>query len=103
MLGISYHQHDPALVLDEHFRVPEDYCVYLLGSHRLAILAEMETLTVYHVGNLLGAHPSAGGCKAIDYGFFNLYLSNVDIFDIKSHRGTTLCSSMAHSHRRLAT
>ena len=40
----------------------------------------METLTVYHVGNLLCAHHSAGGCKAIDYGFFDLHKVKVGKF-----------------------
>jgi hypothetical protein len=30
----------------------------LLGTHRLAILTDMQTLTVYHVSYLFATHPS---------------------------------------------
>ena len=54
-----------------------NHIVHLFGTHRLPVLTQMKTLTVYHVGNLLGPHPSAGGCKAIDYGFFYLHRTKI--------------------------
>ena len=53
---------------------------HLFGSHRLAVLTQMKTLTVYHVSDLLRAHSPTGGCETIDYGFFNFHFPNVTIF-----------------------
>ena len=46
---------------------------HLLGSHRLAVLSQVQALTVYHVSNLLRAHSPASGCETIDYGFFDFH------------------------------
>jgi hypothetical protein len=35
-----------------------NYAEHLFCTHRLAILTHMQTLTVYHIGDLLAAHSS---------------------------------------------
>jgi hypothetical protein len=54
--------------------------IHLLGSHRLTVLAQMKTLTVYHVSDLLCSHSPVGRGKAIDYGFLYLHCPNLRIF-----------------------
>ena len=34
------------------------YVEHLFGTHRLPILANVQALTVYHIGDLLAAHSS---------------------------------------------
>ena len=52
----------------------------LLGSHRLPILTQMQTLTVYHVSDLFGTHSSVASGKAIQYGFLDLHTPKIRIF-----------------------
>ena len=54
------------------------YIEHLLCTYRLTILTQMKTLTVYHVSNLLAAHPPVCGGKAINYGFFYLHFMKCD-------------------------
>ena len=56
------------------------YCENLLGSHRLPILTQVKTLTVYHVSNLFGTHSSVARGKAIQYGFLDLHTPKIRIF-----------------------
>ena len=51
----------------------------LFGTHRLAILTQVKTLTVYHVSNLLATHSSVRGGKAIYNGFFYLHMTKIRI------------------------
>ena len=40
---------------------------HLFGTYRLPVLTQVKTLTIYHVSNLLTAHSSVRGGKAIMY------------------------------------
>ena len=51
-----------------------DYCIDLLGGHGLAVLTQMQTLTVNHISDLLCTHSSSGTGQAIDYCFFYLHI-----------------------------
>jgi len=73
----SYHQHYSAFGLDEHIRIAADYGIYLIGSYRLSVFAQVQLPAVDHVRNLLRTHASSGGCQTIDYGFFYLHATNL--------------------------
>ena len=51
----------------------------LLGSHRLPILAQVQTLTVYHVSYLFGTHSAVARGKAIQYSFLDLHTPKIRI------------------------
>ena len=74
---VSYHQHDPSFGLCEHVGVAANCCIYLVGRDRLPILADVQPLAVYHIGNLLGTHPSVLFCKAVEYGFFYFHTPKI--------------------------
>ena len=54
-----------------------NYIVHLFGTHRLPVLTQVKTLTVYHVSYLFAAHPPVGGGKAIHYGLFYLHMTKI--------------------------
>ena len=56
-----------------------NHIVHLFNTHRLAILTQVKTLTIYHVGDLLATHSSVRGGKAIYYSFFNLHMTKIRI------------------------
>jgi hypothetical protein len=40
----------------------------------------VETLAVYHLGNLLGAHTSVLACEAVEYCFFDFHIPKLQNF-----------------------
>ena len=77
-----YHQHYPTFTFNEHIRISHDHCKDLLGSHRLSILAQMKTLTVYHVCDLFCTHSSVACSQAVYYCFFYLHCSKIHNYDL---------------------
>ena len=67
---LSNHQHNPSFCLDKHIREATDNGINLVGSDGLSVLADVEALSVDHLGNLLGAHSSVLTYEAVKYGFF---------------------------------
>ena len=81
----SYHQHYPTFCFTEDLREATYHCIHLLGCYRLPVLAQMKTLTIYHVSDLLRTHPSIGCGKAINYGFLDFHVSKLAIFRNKKN------------------
>ena len=53
------------------------YVEDLFSTHRLSILAHVQTLTIYHVSDLFATHSPVGSGKAIHYGFFYLHMTKI--------------------------
>ena len=49
----------------------------LFRCNRPTILAQMQSLTIYHVSYLFGTHSSVARGKAIHYGFFYLHMTKI--------------------------
>ena len=77
---LLYHQHYPTFCLNENLREATYHSIYLLRSYWLTILAQVKTLTVYHVSDLLGTHSTVASGQTIYYSFLNLHTSKIRIF-----------------------
>ena len=76
---ILYHQHNTSFGLCEHVGIAADCCIYLVGRDGLSVLAYVQALAVYHIGNLLGTHSSVLFCKAVKYGFFYFHTPKIGV------------------------
>ena len=73
----SHHQHYTSLCKTEGMGCTSNYVEDLLCTHRLSVLTQVKTLTVYHVGDLFAAHPPVWGGKEIHYSFFYLHMTKI--------------------------
>ena len=70
-----YHQHYPSFCLNKHIGKATDNGINLIRCNWLSILADMQSLAVYHFRYLFRPHPSVLTCEAVKYGFFYFHLS----------------------------
>lgn len=83
-----YHQHYPAFGLDESVGVSHYDSIDLRRCHRLSVLPDVESPSVYCVGNLLRPQPAAALGKDKKYGFLNFHLFRYNVFQACRYSST---------------
>jgi hypothetical protein len=78
-----YHQHYATLSLDKHIWITTYHGIHLVRCNGLPIFANMQSLAIYHLGNLLSSHTSVLACKTVEYSFFNFHMSKIRNFSNK--------------------
>jgi hypothetical protein len=73
-------QHDSAFAFDEGVGISAYYGKNLLGSHWLTVFAQVKSLTIDHVSNLLRTHSPACRSKTINYSFLDFHTPKLTLF-----------------------